>query len=376
MRFQRDQRGFIFSLDATLAMLVVLIVMAGVARVTGGELVYGQHGYLRLERYANDTLEVLQLTGTMDIIISLVEYGANENAENMAREELRKMLPAEIQFKLMIRDNRLTVYPSDAAGWDTAFANAEEIATATRISIFEGVGDTTVALWHFDEGIDNKVYDETQNNNDGTIYGNVSWTTGKYGYALDFPGTSGNYVSVPHSESLAPSGGLPNLSVEGWAYVDGSQISTFAQKDYVWVTRGWLMKIEPASDPSMFKYTVLLYAGGQYGVAINDAAPLNTWVHLAFTYEGSSGTIKVYVNGTDRTADDSWNWRGVGGNVATGTDNLFIGWGDAGYFKGKIDEIRIENQALTAEEIATDVVSAMREFGPVTLYLWRGASVG
>jgi hypothetical protein len=136
MSFRKDQEGFIFSLDATLAMLVLLIVMAGVARVAGPELIYGQHGYLRLERYANDALEMMQLTGTMDNIVTFVKHGDLDSAENLARTELRKIVPGEVQFRLVIGDNRLTVYPSDVAGWASAFSNAEEIAVATRMSTF------------------------------------------------------------------------------------------------------------------------------------------------------------------------------------------------------------------------------------------------
>jgi len=135
MSFRRDKKGFIFSLDAALAMLVMLIMMAGVARVVGPELTYGQHGYLRLERYANDTLEVMQLLGTMDNIVDFVRQGENGSAKSLARAELRKILPEEVQFKFVIGD-RLTVYPSDAAGWSTAFSNAKEIAVATRMSTF------------------------------------------------------------------------------------------------------------------------------------------------------------------------------------------------------------------------------------------------
>ena len=133
MSFRRDEKGFIFSLDAALAMLVILIMMAGVARIAGPELTYGQHGYLRLERYANDTLEVMQLVGTMDNIVNLVKNGENNSAENLARAELREILPEEVQFKFVV-GNRLTVYPSDATNWGTAFSNAEEIAVATRMS--------------------------------------------------------------------------------------------------------------------------------------------------------------------------------------------------------------------------------------------------
>ncbi len=129
-----DKKGFIFSLDATLAMLVILIMMAGVARIAGPELTYEQHGYLRLERYANDALEVMQLIGTMDNIVDLVKHGENDSAKNLARVDLRNILPEEVQFKFVV-GNRLTVYPSNSADWSTVLSNAEEIAVATRVCL-------------------------------------------------------------------------------------------------------------------------------------------------------------------------------------------------------------------------------------------------
>lgn len=142
MRFRRDRRGFIFSLDATLAILTVMIVMAGVARMGGPELVYGQHGYLRLERYANDALEVMELTGTMDSIKNFLARGENSEAENLAENELRKILPREVQFKLRIGSEnspRLdNVYPTpdNHDKWQAKFENAEEIAVAARVLAF------------------------------------------------------------------------------------------------------------------------------------------------------------------------------------------------------------------------------------------------
>lgn len=156
MSFRTDRRGFIFSLDATLAMLVVLIVMSGVARMTGPEQVYGQHGYLRLERYANDALDVMDLAGITDIIENLLAQGEKSNAEYLAENTLRKILPGEVQFRLRIgaeNNPRLdNVYPStgEHAEWRAAFENADEIAVATRVSIFppENVFDSiTLYVW-------------------------------------------------------------------------------------------------------------------------------------------------------------------------------------------------------------------------------------
>ena len=73
--------------------------------------------------------------------------------------------------------------------------------------------------------------------------------------------------------------------------------------------------------------------------------PLNTYSHIAVTYNGSS--LVFYVNGvaTGSTA--------VTGNIQTSTLPLRIGgnaiWGE--YFQGQIDELRVYNRALSQNEI-------------------------
>jgi hypothetical protein len=77
--------------------------------------------------------------------------------------------------------------------------------------------------------------------------------------------------------------------------------------------------------------------------------PINTWTHLAVTYDGAN--LRLYVNGTQvastpRTA-----------TMAVTADPLQIG-SDAFYgqhFTGRIDEVRVYNIALAAPQIAADM---------------------
>lgn len=155
MNLWADKRGFVFSLDATLAMLVVMLAMAGVATVNGSKFTYEQQGYLRMERLANDALEVFYSTGamdnenyfvsTIDNIMALLNENTAENrseAENFAENALRKILPNDLNFRLRIgseNDPRLdNVYPSlgNDNNWRAAFDNAAEVAVANRILYF------------------------------------------------------------------------------------------------------------------------------------------------------------------------------------------------------------------------------------------------
>ena len=79
------------------------------------------------------------------------------------------------------------------------------------------------------------------------------------------------------------------------------------------------------------------------------ALPMNTWTHLALTYDGA--TLRLYVNGVQVSS------LAQTGSLPTSTNPLQIG-GDSiygQYFQGTIDEIRIYNRALSASEIQADM---------------------
>ena len=74
--------------------------------------------------------------------------------------------------------------------------------------------------------------------------------------------------------------------------------------------------------------------------------PINTWTHLAVTYNGS--TLTLYRNGVAVATST------VSGTLSPTTGTLQIGASQFGeYFKGLIDEVRIYNRALSDTEIQT-----------------------
>ena len=81
--------------------------------------------------------------------------------------------------------------------------------------------------------------------------------------------------------------------------------------------------------------------------------PLNTWTHLAATYDGA--TLRLYVNGAEVGN------RVITGALLTSTGVLRIGgnsiWGE--FFQGRIDEVRIYNRPLTHAEILTDMTASV-----------------
>src|SRR5262249_9149783 len=94
--------------------------------------------------------------------------------------------------------------------------------------------------------------------------------------------------------------------------------------------------------------------GGTFGSTaptIFGTAPLalNTWSHVAATYDGSA--LRLYVNGTQVSSTPQT------GSIATSSNPLQIG-GDSfygQYFAGTIDEVRVYNIALTQAQIQSDM---------------------
>jgi uncharacterized protein (DUF362 family) len=210
----------------------------------------------------------------------------------------------------------------------------------------------TQSLWHFSEGSGSTTYDETTNDNDGTVSG-ATWTAdGRFGYALDFDGVN-DYVQVPDDPSLNITG---PITIEAWIKPSGNPIAYSEIVDK-----------EPAA------------AGPGYSFILNNDRLLNFWIGESGTdWLSSVGTtalqdgiwyyvvgvndgdsIRVYVNGVQ---DGTPTAQGPPGSTAGA--NLQIGRGGSAlqrWFNGIIDEVRISNRALTPSEIATNYAGGLSE---------------
>ncbi len=225
------------------------------------------------------------------------------------------------------------VRASDAAGNLGPYSN---IATASTPAAPLGL----VAAYGFDEGSGTTVTDASGNGNNGTVASGTWATSGKFGKAIQFNGTS-TLVSIPDATSLHLTTGM---TLEAW--VNPSTVDS-----------NWRDVIYKANDNYYLEATSSnasrpdagLIAGGIYGDAYGTAAlAANTWSFLAETYDGA--TLRLYVNGIQVAATAHT------GAITTSTNPLQIG-GDSlygQYFKGLIDNVRIYNTALTAAQIQTD----------------------
>ena len=203
-----------------------------------------------------------------------------------------------------------------------------------------------VAAYGFDEPNGATVIDASGRGNGGTIQTATRTTDGRYGGALVFNGTSG-WVTVNDAASLDLTTGM---TIEAW--VNPTSVAGWRQIAAKETTGGvtyWLYAGGGGGEPA----TGVFVGGQERALDGPSGLPLNTWTHVAGTYDGAMQ--RLFVNGMQVGS------RAQTGGAAVSASPLRIGgngvWGE--FFAGRIDEVRIYNRALSQAEIASDMNRAI-----------------
>ena len=197
-----------------------------------------------------------------------------------------------------------------------------------------------VGYWKFDEESGNTAYDSSGNNNDGTLQGGVvrATSTCKAGDCLSFDGTN-DYVDVGTGTGLNIT---QNITMEAWiklnTYTSGGASTDRAS--IVQKTGQYYMTVNSTNG------TLDAFFQGVIGhTPSNSTVPLNQWTYTAITYDGSN--IKWYINGVlDKMSSAT-------GAITSDPRDVRVG-GEPGFGRftnGLIDEVRIYNRALSADDI-------------------------
>jgi hypothetical protein len=217
----------------------------------------------------------------------------------------------------------------------------------TTCSVGEVNDANLVAWWKFDEANGTTAFDSAGSNN-GNLINGPNWTTGTIDGALSFDGIN-DYVDVPDNAALRFTKS-DSFSVCSWV----NPVSTGEI----------LCKMQSGSQHGLFTYEVqwnstsqsfdfaLCNSGNYYIVVVtpSGSAPPGSWYHVTCVYQNKNATI--YLNG-ELKGSGYFN-----SNPSGAADkNLEIGVRAYGsvkenYFNGTLDDVRIYNRALTADEVA------------------------
>jgi len=165
---------------------------------------------------------------------------------------------------------------------------------------------------------------------------NAVWVDGLTGEAIAFNGVN-SYVLVPNSADFNPT---TQVSMEAWVYAGDQKTAKIIEKGD-WDGQGI------GQDKWEGWQADIVTAGGQkYSINWGQGQPdLNTWYHVAYTYDGS--TLRLYVNGAEV------NSMAASGNLKVNARPISIGsdGGTQKFFNGTIDQARMYDAALTADQV-------------------------
>ena len=220
---------------------------------------------------------------------------------------------------------------------------ADGQATVT-ITNDEAVG--LVAAYGFEEGAGTTTADRSGNNHTGTISGATWSAAGRNGRALSFDGVN-DMVSVADTAALD----VTRVTLMAWV---NPSVLTGWRTAILKETAGGLAYALYAHDDLPRPAGYVNIGGADRAAEGSAALALNTWSHLALTFDGTN--LRLYVNGALVTT------RAFTGNITASTQALRIGgnavWGE--WFAGLLDDVRIYNRALTQAEIQGDMGLAVQ----------------
>jgi hypothetical protein len=222
-----------------------------------------------------------------------------------------------------------------------------------EIARLYGTAPGPVGYWPLDEGTGTTTSDISGNAFTGTLTSSPTWTTGKYGKAVNFTAGSLNYVSIPDNDKLdvAATGALtlsfwfkPPDANTGYRMIrKGAPYTAGAgSAGYSVLYRG-----DQANDPVTVQLNDTTSTCGTGSANFGDIS--NTWTHVEIIIDRDVGAVRIYKNGVFISSVSI---------VCTGSfansSVLEIGSAVSG-FTGPIDDVKVYNYARTPGQVVEDM---------------------
>ncbi|MCY2953200.1 MAG: PA14 domain-containing protein, partial [Planctomycetota bacterium] len=229
--------------------------------------------------------------------------------------------------------------------------NVLAAAVASARPVFEALESrqllSQTILYHFEDADVSSLADSSGNSNTGSGQSGAVFDTGKVGQGVTLDGAAA-YISAP-------------VDLQPWLGDTGS-LATWIKTTQVGSNTTYEAPGLAGGDQNGAASDVfwgILNASGQIGItvgnnaAVNSPAPVNDglWHHVAFTRNGTTGALQVYVDGfmrnsaTQTAGSLGHPFAQIGGMV----DDTGLAYG---YFNGTLDDVAVYDSVATAAQIA------------------------
>ena len=219
-----------------------------------------------------------------------------------------------------------------------------------EVHVSDALMNGLVGWWKFDETNGTIAYDSSGNGNDGNLTNGPTWTAGKIGGALNFDGID-DRIKIPHTVL----DGKSFLTISFWFKMNSSSVNTDAH---------YFISGANVGNDNRFR----LYIHSSLGLGKNDSEIKGSSTYASIesnsywtsdwrklTFVRSINGLQFYLNGnpthlfsyTPSSLTISANGLWVGPDQ----DSVAGGWETQQSLQGKLDDYRIYDRALSAEEV-------------------------
>lgn len=233
----------------------------------------------------------------------------------------------------------------------TSATDAISISAVQQSTNLAPNGTNLLGHWSFDEGSGTRAEDFSPNGtNAGTLVGSPAWADGRMDKAISFDGTD-DYVNIGSSSSLNTTA---DYTISMWVYnAAGSDLyPTLLNRAAQVTNNGFFWIYTNGTNEADLNFQ---YADGTNLITntFSGALGTNTWQHVMFTFDNTSKSLKLYINGNQFSTT-----RTLTGSLPVDDGTLYLGTYDGSAtnysFQGRLDDVRIYARALTSGE-ATDL---------------------
>lgn len=232
-------------------------------------------------------------------------------------------------------------YGINDAGWIVGYGTNPHGQIRAFLLVPKGQSPALTAHWKLDESEGDIAHDSVGTNN-GTLHGDPQWLpdAGRINGALAFDG-DGDYVNCSDSETFDITA---QITVAAWVRINSVNTdwqTVIAKGDSAW-------RLSTAEDEYRYHFAVTggppwNYINGDIVVAADE------WHHVCGTYDGAD--LRLYIDGAEDPAGPVPESEGITANDY----DVLIGENQERanrYWDGMIDDVRIYNYALTADQVA------------------------